>query len=178
MAPLVGPNRARVRQPSGSTAEPASAKEPEPLFPLALQNPLIRPYQDASSAPWQQAEIAASNGHGSARGIAQLYAAVIDSQSPLLSGTTRAAMLEERVGLEKDLVLGHPIRRGAGVILNTGNMFGPRAQAWGHSGAGGSTAFADPETGLAFAYVMNQMRDDEGDETRARRLIAACYDCV
>lgn len=178
VAPLIGPNRARVRQPPGSAAGPASAKEIEPLFPLALQNPLIRPYHDASSAPWQQAEIAASNGHGSARGIAQVYAAVIDNQSPLLSGTTRAAMLAERVGLEKDLVLGHPIRRGAGVILNTGNMFGPGARAWGHSGAGGSTAFADPETGLAFAYVMNQMRDDEANGTRASRLIAACYECV
>ena len=82
------------------------------------------------------------------------------------------------MGLEKDLVLGHPIRRGAGVILNTQGMFGPNDRAWGHSGAGGSTAFVDPESGIAFAYVMNQMRDDEGDSTRAGRLISACYECV
>ena len=35
--------------------------------------------------------------------------------------------------------------------------FGPSLRAFGHPGAGGSMAFADPETGIAFAYVMNQM---------------------
>jgi CubicO group peptidase (beta-lactamase class C family) len=37
------------------------------------------------------------------------------------------------------------------------SRFGPSLTAFGHPGAGGSHAFADPETGLAFAYVMNQM---------------------
>ena len=80
--------------------------------------------------------------------------------------------------MEEDLVLGHPIRRGAGVILNTGGMFGPNVSAWGHSGAGGSTGFADPVSGTAFAYVMNQMRDDEGESTRAGRLVEAYYACL
>lgn len=175
VAPLIGPNRARVRLPM---APVDAAAAPSPLFPVALQNPLIRPYQDASSVAWQQAEIAASNGHGSARSIARVYAAVMAADAPLLDADTLAALCRERVGLVDDLVLGHPIRRGAGVILNTGNMFGPNAGAWGHSGAGGSTGFADPDAGIAFAYVMNQLRDDEGQDSRARRLIAACYDCL
>lgn len=37
------------------------------------------------------------------------------------------------------------------------NRFGPATGAFGHPGAGGSHAFADPSRGLSFAYVMNQM---------------------
>jgi len=35
---------------------------------------------------------------------------------------------------------------------------GPRVSAFGHSGAGGSTAFADPEVGLSIAVTINQMQ--------------------
>jgi CubicO group peptidase (beta-lactamase class C family) len=39
----------------------------------------------------------------------------------------------------------------------TRRMFGPSATSFGHPGAGGAHAFADPENKIAFAYVMNQM---------------------
>ena len=35
--------------------------------------------------------------------------------------------------------------------------FGPSLKAFGHPGAGGCLAFADPENAISFAYVMNQM---------------------
>lgn len=174
VAPLIGPNRARVRL----ERDGAPRSSPGPLHSIALTNPVIRPYQDASSPDWQRAEIAASNGHASARGVASIYAATIRPASGLLSQEALAALTEERVGLTDDLVLGHPIRRGAGCILNTDGMFGPAPGSWGHSGAGGSTGFADPDHRTAFAYVMNQMRDDEGQQSRARRLIDAYYACL
>jgi CubicO group peptidase (beta-lactamase class C family) len=36
-------------------------------------------------------------------------------------------------------------------------VFGSSEKASGHAGAGGSFGFADPDTGIGFAYVMNRM---------------------
>src|SRR6266571_6462729 len=41
--------------------------------------------------------------------------------------------------------------------LVTRRMLGPSGTSFGHPGAGGSHAFADPENKIAFAYAMNQM---------------------
>lgn len=53
--------------------------------------------------------------------------------------------------------------------------FGPSRQAFGHPGAGGSHAFADPENGVAFAYVMNQMQPGVLPDERSVRLVEALY---
>ncbi|MEY2502478.1 MAG: hypothetical protein QOI07_2812 [Verrucomicrobiota bacterium] len=57
-------------------------------------------------------------------------------------------------------------------------IFGPSASAFGHPGAGGSNAFADPENGLAFAYVMNQMEQSLLPNDKSRRLVEAFYDSI
>jgi CubicO group peptidase (beta-lactamase class C family) len=54
-------------------------------------------------------------------------------------------------------------------------IFGPSAQAFGHPGAGGSHAFADPEKQLAFAYVMNQMEQTILPNEKSLRLVDALY---
>ncbi len=36
-------------------------------------------------------------------------------------------------------------------------IYGPSPRAFGHPGAGGSHGMGDPESGVSFAYVMNQM---------------------
>ena len=68
-----------------------------------------------------------------------------------------------------------PARWGAGFLLNSDGLYGPSAATFGHSGWGGSCAFADPETGLAGAYVMNKQSTDLIGDARARRLIEAAY---
>ena len=45
--------------------------------------------------------------------------------------------------------------------------------SYGHPGAGGSVAFADPDRDLAFAYVMNTMATNLAGDTRAQQLIDA-----
>jgi CubicO group peptidase (beta-lactamase class C family) len=54
-------------------------------------------------------------------------------------------------------------------------IFGPSLVAFGHPGAGGSHAFADPENGISFAYVMNQMEQSLLPNEKSLRLVDAIY---
>ena len=54
-------------------------------------------------------------------------------------------------------------------------MFGPSQTSFGHPGAGGSQAFADPENRIAFAYVMNQMEQSLLPTEKSLRLVDAIY---
>ena len=54
-------------------------------------------------------------------------------------------------------------------------VFGPSSLAFGHPGAGGSHAFADPENNLAFAYVMNQMEQQILPNEKSLRLVDGIY---
>ncbi|MEN9469596.1 MAG: hypothetical protein RL630_1329 [Verrucomicrobiota bacterium] len=54
-------------------------------------------------------------------------------------------------------------------------MLGPSTSAFGHAGAGGSLAFADPSRRLGFAYVMNQMELGVLPHERCQSLVRALY---
>ncbi len=54
-------------------------------------------------------------------------------------------------------------------------IFGPSPLAFGHPGAGGSHAFADPEHSISFAYVMNQMEQSLLPNEKSLRLVEAIY---
>ena len=49
------------------------------------------------------------------------------------------------------------------------------SMAFGHPGAGGSHAFADPQNKIAFAYVMNQMEQSLLPNEKSLRLVDAIY---
>jgi CubicO group peptidase (beta-lactamase class C family) len=57
----------------------------------------------------------------------------------------------------------------------TQRIFGPSPTAFGHPGAGGSHALADPEHKISFAYVMNQMEQSLLPNEKSLRLIDAIY---
>jgi CubicO group peptidase (beta-lactamase class C family) len=178
VADLIGPNHARI-QPDLTAL---LAIRMPPLYRIALQNPSIKPWRDACSARWRSAEIAAANGQASARGIARIYAAVARGGEldgiRVLQPATIAALCREEVGEVDDLVLGRPLRRGRGVILNTQAMYGPNRDSFGHSGAGGSFGFADPARRLGIGYAMNQMQPGIETDTRGNRLIRAVYESL
>ncbi|MDG1444219.1 MAG: serine hydrolase [Pseudomonadales bacterium] len=187
-ASLIGPNRARKTSvdPTQLAADTPSVQVAKPkmtaLYAASLLNPSISPFKHACSDAWRKAEIAASNGHASARGISKIYAAMalggeLDGTKILSQAAIEQANKIEVEGIE-DKVLGGKIRRSRGFILNTDHAYGPNLEAFGHAGAGGSLGFADPVTGIGFAYVMNQMQSDSSQIPRSQRLVNALYDCI
>ena len=158
------------------------AVPPNKYFQASLLNPPISPFKDACSKEWRLAEIAASNGHGDARSIARLYALMAgDGElrgTRLISQQTITAARKPEVENSVDLVTGTKIRRSRGFILSHGGNYGPGQHAFGHAGAGGSMAFADPDAELSFCYVMNQMQPDSETETRAAKLIRSTYNAI
>jgi CubicO group peptidase (beta-lactamase class C family) len=54
-------------------------------------------------------------------------------------------------------------------------IFGRSPNAFGHPGAGGSHAFADPENRISFAYVMNQMEQSLLPNEKSLHLVDAIY---
>lgn len=125
------------------------------------------------------AEMPSSNGVGSARALARLYAACIgelDGIRLLGSATVQAAAQPQCRGPDRVILL--PTCFGSGFSLPPMLPPGCGPAAFGHGGAGGSLAFADPERGLAFAYVMNRMRFDPGGDPRAASLVDALYRCL
>jgi CubicO group peptidase (beta-lactamase class C family) len=189
-ATLNGPNRARrnfdstlaPKEKQSPTLHPPQDQTSSDLYKQSMLNPVIAPFKHACSPEWRRAEIAASNGHASARGLAKIYAALsmqgeLSGTSILSSGAIDAATLPE-VETSTDLVMNSVIRRSRGFILNTDGNYGPNSKAFGHNGTGGSTAFADRENGVSLAYVMNQMLSNSLTEPRANRLTHALFQCI
>ncbi|QCX78164.1 Beta-lactamase [Streptomyces sp. YIM 121038] len=128
---------------------------------------------DFDSPEVQAAELPASNGIATARGLARMYAALIGEVNGvrlLTPQTIASATKEQSSGMDQVLVA--PSRFSSGYMLPTeGNpMTGPHS--FGHTGRGGSLGFADPEHGIAFGYVMNHIISGS-DDARAAPLVEA-----
>jgi len=140
-------------------------------------NPTHPPFNFNSPA-LHAGELGAANAITTARALAKLYASTlseVDGIRVLDPATVAAATKEQSSGT--DFVMGTPGRFGTGFQLPfDGSLMGP--SSYGHAGAGGSLAFADPEAGVAFAYVMNRMQIFLGPDPRTRGLIEAVRQAV
>ena len=156
-----------------------------PGFQAFFNPPAIHP-DVVNTRGWRQAELAGGNGHGTARGLARIYGALatdgtLDGRRVLSPATIALANTEQSRG--PDAVLAEQSTRfGLGFMMTqldvASSAFGPNARAFGHPGAGGSLGFADPDTGIGFGYVMNQMRGGLVTGPRAQELIDALYSCL
>lgn len=150
----------------------------EPLRASAMSGPsnLFR-YDDMwNTRPLHAAEMPSSNGIATAPALAKLYAACIgDVDGARILDTATVALASQVQSDGDDVILGIPTRFGLGFSLPP--MLSPAAgpAAFGHPGAGGSLAFADPDNGIAFAYVMNQMQLGLTGDRRTETLVAAVY---
>jgi CubicO group peptidase (beta-lactamase class C family) len=129
---------------------------------------------------WRQpevlsAELPSSGGVGTAAALARMYAACagpVDGIRLLSDTAIAAAAVPQSAG--PDAVLGVDTTFGLGYMVGPSlpPACGPRA--FGHPGAGGSLAFADPDAGLGFGYITNRMLPGDRDP-RAGNLVAAAY---
>ncbi len=122
------------------------------------------------------AEIPAANGITNARSLARMYAstlAPVDGVKLLDDEVRNRARITVTPENEPDACLIMPTTFGMGFM--THGFFTPYAGSgsYGHPGAGGSVAFAQPERELGFAYVMNQMAQNLANDARAQRLTDA-----
>jgi len=107
-------------------------------------------------------EIPSANGIGNARAVAQLYGAAATADTRL--GLTEATIAELQAparnpsGGVRDKVLRVDSEYSVGFCKPLPHfVFGSSNQAFGTPGFGGSFGFADPETGIGFAYTMNRL---------------------
>ena len=127
-----------------------------------------------------RASLPSFGGIGNARSLAVFYGCLADGQ--FFHGPWREALVR-RASNGFDLVLRQPTAFSAGFMMDPLDesgaklraTFGRSGSAFGHPGAGGSLAFADPDNRIGFAYVMNRMENGVLRETRPARLVQALY---
>jgi CubicO group peptidase (beta-lactamase class C family) len=150
--------------------------DPSTMLGRVMGGPAGLRYDDRwNTRPLRAAEMPSSNGHGDARSLARMYAACMGEVDGvrLLTDETVARATEVR-SHGKDLVIGQPLSIGLGFMLAATFPPGVGPRSFGHAGAGGSLAFCDPDRGLAFAYVMNQMQLTMSElDPRAQGIVAA-----
>jgi len=156
---------------SSTTANP----KPSIAQQAALANPTFDPLE-ANTIPWRRASLPSANGHATARGLARLYGALASDGrlgGQMLFGDA-ARREATRVRIEReDEVLGLHARWAAGFLRNVHGAYGASDEAYGHSGWGGSFAYADPERRIGVAYVMNAMGLNLIGDPRAMEIVAA-----
>jgi CubicO group peptidase (beta-lactamase class C family) len=156
----------------------ASAPDPKSLVAIAF-NSHAEPPTDLldfiNTRAVRELGQASAGGVGNARGVAAMYAAAInevDGRAPLLTPET----IEEFTRLHTvgaDVVTGEAEHFGLGF-----QALGLRypflgADAFGHSGAAGAQAFADPGSGVAYGYVRRRFAFPGGAAPENERLAAA-----
>ena len=140
-----------------------------PDRPALLRRSLLNPPgaldpDTVNSTAFRRAEVPAINGHGTARAVAGLYAA-------LLAGRIISPGLRDEAGSAQargiDRVMGGPERA-------WGLGFGVDDEGFGMGGIGGSVGWASTRDGYAFAFLTGTM----GDHDRADAVETAFRDVL
>jgi CubicO group peptidase (beta-lactamase class C family) len=126
--------------------------------------------------------IVSFGGIGSASALAKFYSMLangggLDGQTFFSEETI--AWMTTTLADDMDRVFQIPTAFSAGFMKDPRDaarrMFGTFPSAFGHPGAGGSHAFADPENRISFAYVMNQMEQSLLPNEKSLRLVDEVY---
>jgi CubicO group peptidase (beta-lactamase class C family) len=177
----------RADPPPESAALYSDLARPGSLSRLAFHTP--RDLQSIASMNTRAARLAslpAIGGIGTASALAQFYALLAGDGMwdgrRYFEPATLEWMRRPRVS-GPDRILHSDTAFAAGFMMDPVNAagaktrahFGPGHHSFGHPGAGGSQAFADPDQGIGFAYLMNQMELGAFPNPRATALVTALY---
>lgn len=155
--------------------------DPNSLFIKIFMNPIIAP-EEVKTRAWRGAEIPAANGHGNARSVTRIAAAIacggeLDGVRLLSLDTIKKALEEQSYGT--DLVIQLPVRFGLGFGLQQKERpRGPNKNMLYWGGAGGSVCRMDLDAKVSIAYVMNKMTYTILGDPRSERPIEALYNAL
>ena len=143
------------------------------LSDLHYPPPLGGPPQndpDNNTPEWRRAGIPGGGAYGTARGMAALYQMMLAGGElnghRLVSPRTLQYAIRNWTGDRIDEFMGMPMHRGIGphlrgtteTIRGMGSFASPRT--FGHGGVGTSYCWADPDSGVSFAYITNNRIPD------------------
>ena len=120
--------------------------------------------------------IVSFGGIGNAHSLGKFYSMLAEGGAPFFSEQTMRWMTTTLTdGIDR--VFQVPTAFSAGFMKEAGasarKIFAALESAFGHPGAGGSHAFADPKGRIAFVYVMNQMEQSVLPNEKSLRLVDA-----
>ena len=142
----------------------------------------------AMNAPQvRAASLPSMGGIASAQALAKFYAMLASGgcmEGQVFFKKQTLEWMSTRLTQGFDLVLQREMSFSAGFMMDPldGNgckihsLLGPSLSAFGHAGAGGSLGFAEPEQGIGFGYVMNQMESGVLPHDRCTSLMRAFYE--
>lgn len=128
-------------------------------------------------------ELPSGNGIGLVRSMAKLY-------SVFATGGTELGLRHETLdelakppippsGSYFDEIIRDDIAYSLGLMKPFEKFeFGTNNKSFGHSGAGGSFCFADPDEQVGFAYAMNKLKFKLRNDPREKALRDAFYKCI
>jgi len=157
------------------------AIDPQSVAMRTLTNPIIDVLA-TKTREWRSAEIPGANGHGNARSVSRITAALacggeLDGIRLLSEKTIKQSIEEQSYGT--DLVLNIPIRFGLGWGLQSKELpIGPNPNLFYWGGYGGSVVIVDLDAKMSICYVMNKMVSTLTGDPRSTKLIEAVYNSL
>jgi CubicO group peptidase (beta-lactamase class C family) len=142
----------------------------------------------AMNAPQvRAASLPSIGGIASAQGLAKFYAMLTSGgcmEGNVFFKKQTLEWMSARLTQGFDPVLQREMSFSAGFMMDPldgkgckiRSLLGPSLSAFGHAGAGGSLGFAEPEQGIGFGYVMNQMESGVLPHERCTSLVRAFYE--
>ncbi|MFM1992063.1 MAG: hypothetical protein RJA99_5020 [Pseudomonadota bacterium] len=135
---------------------------------------------DSNNETWRRACAPGGGAYGTARAMAALYQMMLGGGElagrRLLSPRMLAFAIRNHTGDRVDHYMGLPMHRGLGphlrgtttTIRGLGSIAPPNA--YGHGGVGSSYCWADPDSGVSFAYLTNSRVPDPWHSVRLDRV--------